>query len=181
MTEIVKYPVVMRVMHWLMAVIVLGMIGVGWFMTPYDETREPLVSQLYFWHKSFGLLVFILVTIRLSIRLRCSVPELPTGLPKLDRRLARVAHVFLYTMMFAMPVLGYVLSSSYEYSSGVHFFVVDLPEVIADNDAVFKVTDWLHMVLGYSLLVVITMHLTGALKHRFFDRDKQNDVLSRML
>ena len=181
MNEPAKYPLAMRLVHWLMAVMILCMIGVGWFMTPYDETREPMVGRLYFWHKSFGLLVFILVTARLGMRLRSVIPELPQGLPSLDRKLARMAHVLLYTLVFVMPILGYVLSSSYEYSSGVHFFVVDLPEVIPDNETIFNITDLLHMVLGYTLLVVILMHLSGALKHRFFDSERENDVLSRML
>ena len=72
-----KYPASMRVLHWLMALLILGQIFGGWFMTPYDEAREPLVGQLYWWHKSFGLLAFLLIFIRLSNRLRYLPPELP--------------------------------------------------------------------------------------------------------
>lgn len=181
MTQPAKYPLAMRVLHWLMAVLILGMISVGWFMTPYEESREPLVSRLYYWHKSFGVLIFILVSVRLTIRFRSIIPALPEGLPQIDRTMAHLAHKVLYALMFLMPILGYVLSSSYVDSSGVHFFVVDLPELIPDNDTIFKISDFLHMFLGYTLLALIMVHIGGALKHRFFDKNKDNDVIARIL
>jgi cytochrome b561 len=164
-----------------MAVLVLNQVFVGWFMTPYDETREPLVGQLYFWHKSFGLLIFALVIARLATRLTTEIPELPTSLPPRDRRYAHLAHRALYTIMFLSPITGYILSSTYEYSDGVTFFGINVPELLPDNALAYEASDWAHVIFGYSLLAIIVLHVAGAIKHRYFDNNPDNDVLSRML
>lgn len=176
-----KYPASMRAMHWLMAILIIGQIFLGWFMTPYDETREPLVSQLYWWHKSFGLLAFLFVFIRLTNRLFLKAPELPETLPALDRKLAHFAHRALYFMIVMLPITGYTLSSTFEYSDGITFFGIVVPELIPDSKVVFEAADWLHGILAYTLLAVIVLHIAGAFKHRYFDSNPNNDVLSRML
>lgn len=181
MKENAKYPASMRAMHWLMAILIIGQIFVGWFMTPYNEAREPLVSQLYWWHKSFGLLAFLFVFIRLTNRLGHRTPELPETLPTLDRKLAHFVHRAFYFMIIMLPITGYTLSSTYEYSDGITFFGIVVPELIPDSEAVFEAADWLHGILAYTLLSVIVMHVAGALKHRYFDSNPANDVLSRML
>lgn len=73
-----KYPLNLRILHWVMAALILSQIFAGWYMTPYEEAREPLVGQLYFWHKSFGLLILVLVFIRLVTRILVEIPPLPT-------------------------------------------------------------------------------------------------------
>jgi cytochrome b561 len=181
MTENEKYPASMRAMHWLMAILIFGQIFVGWFMTPYDEAREPLVGQLYWWHKSFGLLVFLFVFIRLTIRLRHKHPELPETLPALDRKLAHLAHRVLYFLIVMLPITGYTISSTYEFSDGVTFFGIVVPELFPHNKVAYEAADLLHAILAYTLLAVVVMHVAGVVKHRYFDGNPENDVLSRML
>ena len=181
MTNNDKYPLSMRVMHWLMAILIMGQIFSGWFMTPYDEAREPLVSQIYWWHKSFGLLAFLFIFVRLTNRLRHQTPALPDTLPTLDRKLAHFAHRIFYFMVVMLPITGYTLSSTFEYSDGITFFGIVVPELIPDSERVFEAADLLHAVLAYTLLAVIVMHIAGAIKHRYFDSNPNNDVLKRML
>lgn len=176
-----KHPPLLRTFHWAMAVLLLAQISIGWFMTPYDPEREPLVGQLYFWHKSFGLLVLLLVIGRLATRLSTMLPPLPAGLPELDRRLAELAHRTLYALMFLGPITGYVLSSTYEYSDGITFFGLEVPELLEDNATLFEFADWAHAIIAYSMLALVIMHVAGVVKHRWFDSDRDNDVLSRML
>lgn len=87
----------------------------------------------------------------------------------------------MYVLIVAVPLMGYSMSSSYTMSDGVFFFGVNLPELLAKNDDLFVVFQWLHKVLAYTLLALIVLHVAGALKHRFFDSDPRNDVLRRML
>lgn len=176
-----KFPVSMRILHWLMAVIIIGLIAAGSYMTPWSEGRAATVDPIYYYHKSFGLVIFILVWVRLAIRSRSQVPELPASLPTLDRRLADAAKVLFYLLMILQPIMGYVQSSSYEYSDGVNFFVIDLPEVIPKSEVTFEISNRVHRYLGYTLLGIILLHIIGVVKHRFFDKNKENDVLSRML
>jgi cytochrome b561 len=191
----IKYPASMRVIHWTMAVIILGMIWSGWFMTP-ENTQVPTAAMLaeempaeemptgfdfYSWHKSFGMLILILVAARLVIRKRATIPALPSGFAPWEVKAAKLGHAALYTLIIVVPLMGYSMSSSFTLSDGVYFFGVNLPELLPKNDERFVVFQTLHRWLAYTLLGLIAVHLLGALKHRFLDRNRDNDVLSRMM
>jgi cytochrome b561 len=176
-----KYPLPMRLLHWIMAAVILGMVWAGWTMVSMDDHVPAKFDVFYPWHKSFGMLVLILVSTRLVLRARASIPKLPEGLPPWNARMARTANVLLYVLMIAVPCMGYSLSSSYTQSDGVFFFGVNLPELLPKNDARYEVFRVLHRWLAYTLLGVVIIHAAGALKHRFLDRNRANDVLSRML
>lgn len=174
-----KYPLPIRAIHWSSALIILGLIALGYYMTPFDVNDMEYSETLYFWHKSFGILAFILVALRLFVRSRHTLPELPEGMPKHEKLAAKLVHKGLYALMIIVPILGYVQSSVYEYSSGVHFFGLALPELLADNQDLFEIVNLIHKVLSYVLLALIAMHVSGAIKHRLFD--KENDVLDRII
>ena len=176
-----KYPLTIRILHWTMALIILGMIGAGWLMVEMDEHIPAKFDILYPYHKSFGMLILFLVLVRLVTRLRASTPPLPKGLAAWEGKAAKVAHVGLYTLMVVVPCMGYAMSSSYTQSDGVFFFGVNLPELLPKNDARFEVFQALHKYLAFTLLGLIVLHVLGALKHRFFEKDRENDVLSRMI
>lgn len=179
-----KYPIAIRMMHWLMAVIILGMIWSGWVMVP-ESYEEPYVPGpfdfLYFWHKSFGLLVIILFAVRLFMRSRATLPELPLGFASWEVKAAKAGHAALYILMIVVPLMGYSMSSVFTESDGVTFFGIPMPDILPKNDDWFPVLGWLHKWLAYTLLALIVVHILGALKHRFIDQKKDNDVLSRMI
>jgi cytochrome b561 len=164
-----------------MAAIIVIMGAVGWTMTSLDDAVPTKFDHLYPWHKSFGMLVLILVFVRLAARARSSVPQLPSTLAPWERTAASAAKVALYALMIVVPCMGYAMSSSYTQSDGVFFFGIMLPELLPKNDARFEIFQLLHRVLAYTLLALTVVHALAALKHRFIDRDKRNDVLSRML
>ena len=174
-----KYPVSIRAIHWVSAAIIIGLLVLGIYMTPFDENNLEFSENLYFWHKSFGVLIFIIVLLRVINRRRHNLPELPKTMAKHEQIAAKIAHKSLYVLMVLLPLLGYIQSSAYEFSSGVHFFMVDLPEIIPDNKILFEIANFLHKWLAYLFIAILAGHVLGALKHRFFD--KENDVLDRML
>lgn len=174
-----KYPRPIRMIHWSSATVILGLLALGAYMTPFDIDNMEHSENLYFWHKSLGILAFILVCLRLIIRRRSKLPALPNGMPRHEKAAAHFAHIALYVLMLLVPVFGYIQSCVYQYSSGVHFFGLLLPELFADSQPVFEVINIIHKTLAYALLLIIAGHVLGALKHRFFDTE--NDVLNRML
>lgn len=179
-----KYPLTMRIIHWVMAVIILGMIWSGWIMVPesYDEPYEPGPWDfLYFWHKSFGILLIILFAARLFMRSRATLPELPSGFASWEVKAAKAGHAALYTLMIVVPLMGYAMSTVFTESDGVTLFGIPVPSLLPKNDDWFPVFQWLHKWLAYTLLALIVVHILGALKHRFLDRNRDNDVLSRMI
>lgn len=175
-----KYPLSIRAIHWLSALIIIGLLVVGIYMTPFDTANPAQSEPLYFWHKSFGVLAFIFVIIRIMNRRRHTLEELPDGMVWYEKLAAKIAHKALYLLMILVPILGYVQSSAFEFSSGVHFFIIDLPEFIPDNKLIFDITNFIHRWAAYALIGVITAHIGGALKHRFFD-NKENNIMKRML
>jgi cytochrome b561 len=75
-----RYALPMRPLHWTMAVIIIGMLWAGLTMVSMDDAVPAKFELFYPWHKSFGMLIPILVLVRLAIRARSTLPALPQGL-----------------------------------------------------------------------------------------------------
>ena len=172
-----KYSLFMRALHWIMAFIILSLIGLGWYMEGLEDTVS-FRGDLYNLHKSFGVLVLLLLVVRFVVRQFSHIPALPEGIPAPVRKLARGAHYLLYLLIFAVPLVGYVMSNSYGY--GVKLFGVPMPMLFPENKEIAALANEWHAILAYTLLAIVTLHIVGALKHRFFDK-KENDVLHKML
>lgn len=182
----VKYPLSMRILHWLRAAIILGLIASGWYMMSFPEnvTPPPIVDVLFPNHKQFGVLVWLLAITHLIIRWRnrARLPHAPEGLKPWEKMLSHVIHRLIMAMTLITPLLGYSMSSSFTQSDGVPFFFFGkLPELLPKNDDAFKVFETLHAYSAYFLLSLIVLHVAGALKHRWLDRGGDTDVLPRML
>lgn len=175
-----RYPLPMRVLHWLMAAIIIALLVAGIIMVRLDDQVPAKFQVLFPWHKSFGLLAFILVVIRLWVRARSRVPALPEGISGWERKAVRAGSFLFYALMIFVPCMGYALSSTYTQSDGEFFFGVNLPELLPKNDAQYEVFWLLHRIGAFVLLGLLVLHILGALKHRFGDRSRANDVLSRM-
>ncbi|WP_144957953.1 cytochrome b [Pseudomonas oryzihabitans] len=177
-----RYSTSLRVLHWLRAVIVIGLLWAGWHMTGMSDDIPSKFELYYPWHKSFGVLAFLLVLTQIAVRVRTR--RLPRPLPTLapyERVLSVLVQRAMYVLLVVVPLMGYSMSSTYTQSDGVFFFGVNLPELLPKNDNWFVVFQALHKYLAYTLLVLIVLHVAGALKHRFLDRDPHKDVLRRML
>ncbi len=174
----VKYPVALRLLHWVMALIILGMIAVGWYMAGLPK-EAPNKLFFYPWHKSFGVLILLLVMVRLAIRLRSQVPELPVALAAWEKRLAWFSHRLFYVLMILVPLAGYTMSCAGGHP--VNFFGTELPALVPENEPLAEFAHMAHAVLAFTLLGVMVLHVAGTIKHRWVDRDPSKDVLSRML
>jgi len=184
--QVVKYSLSMRVLHWLRAAIILGLIASGWYMMSFPEnvTPPPIVDVLFPNHKQFGVLVWLLAVVHLILRWqnRERLPHSPEGLKPWERVLSHVIHRLIMAMTLITPLLGYSMSSSFTHSDGVPFFFFgNLPELLPKNDDAFETFETLHRYSAYFLLSLIVLHVAGALKHRFVDRGGETDVLPRML
>ena len=175
-----KYPVVMRLFHWAMALIIIGLIWAGITMVSLPDNNPVKFGVFFPWHKSFGMLILFMVVARLVIRSRSAVPPLSSTLSRFESRAATAMHVALYVLMIIVPVSGYSMSSVYTQSDGVNFFGTFIPEWIPKNDAWFQPLFDLHRMLAFTLLGLLVIHVAGALKHRFVDRSPEKDGLSRM-
>ncbi len=110
-----RYTLVAIVLHWLIALGILVLLGLGLAMT-----RGPLSPMdrfaFYQWHKSVGLTVLVLMGVRLAWRLFHAPPPLPAAMPKAERRAASAAHLALYGLLLAMPLVGWAMVSASPYN-----------------------------------------------------------------
>ena len=177
MTGSERYPLIVRVMHWISALLILGLIGIGWYMAGLDRSVS-YKFELYFWHKSFGVLALLLVITRIIIRLSSKVPALPDTMPKYEQVLGKLTHGVLYLFMLGIPLGGYLMSNAG--GRDVPFFGLVMPSLIGENKELAGMLHQIHINAPYVLLAFITLHILAALKHCFFDK-KEHDVLKRML
>ena len=180
-----KYPLSMRILHWLRAVIILGLIWSGWYMTSLPDST-PIAKFEFFYpnHKQFGVLAWLLAVLHLLIRWqkRRVLPQTPDGLTGWERTLSHAVHRLIMTLTLLIPIFGYSMSSSFTQSDGVPFFFFGhLPELLPNNDEAFALFQALHEYGAYLLLALIVLHVAGAAKHRLQDKGGETDVLSRML
>jgi len=176
-----KYPKSMRIVHWVRALLIFGQIWAGWTMVSLPDKVPVKFDLFYPFHKSFGLLILILALLQLALRARTVLPKPPASLPRSEAAASKVVHMAIYVLLILVPLAGYAMSSSFTQSDGVFFFGLYLPELLPKNDKAFEVYRLIHRVLAYSLLALVVLHVLGALKHRFVDRDEANDVLRRMV
>ena len=175
-----KYPLSIRVLHWLMAFIVMTLIGVGFYMAnlPDDAANK---YDLYPLHKAFGFIVLILFLIRFPARLKGPIPEAAEGLKQWEVKLSHLIHIVLYLSMFSMAVSGYFMNSTFPYVQGLDLFgLVTVPDITAKSEYWNDITHTIHSVSAYLLTGSLILHLAGVVKHRFFD-ERAQDVLKRMV
>lgn len=171
-----KYSIQARILHWLMAAVILSALGLGIYMTNLGKDATNRM-QIYNLHKSLGVTVMILVLIRIAIRLKNKPPALPTTIKAIERKLANGTHHILYLLMILVPLSGYLMSSFFGFP--VHLFSLEIPMLVSANPTVGKFFAEAHEILAYALLGVITLHALGAFKHLF--DGKENNVLRRMI
>lgn len=162
-----KYPRNMRILHWLMALMIIGMLVSGLIMGGFPRDN-PLRDQIYFLHKSFGVAVLLLATLRLSIRMFSYIPPLPEMIPMIEQKLAHLGHLALYFFMFALPISGILMSNGYGYA--VPFFGLELPHIIEANRDTGKLAREAHEYMAFALMGLIGLHVLGALKHAVKER-----------
>jgi len=161
-------------LHWLLALLILGSLGIGLYMT--GLSFSPTRLRLYNWHKWAGMVILILSAARLLWRLTHRPPaDLP--MPAWQSRVAHVAHLALYVLFFAVPLSGWAYSSSAGFPI-VLFGVLPLPDWVAVDRELSNSLKPLHHWLAYGLGGVVALHVAGALKHLIIDRDQ---LLQRML
>ncbi len=170
-----QYGIVAKGLHWLVAVLVIAMIGVGLYMSGQDPS--PSLFQLYAWHKSVGITILLLAVLRLVWKLSGRRPSPLPGHRAWEKHLALAIHGLLYAALFLMPISGWIMSSAKDFS--VSFFgLFTLPDLVSPDEDLAELAEEVHEVAAYALIAMIVLHFAGAMKHHLIDRDA---TLRRML
>ena len=174
MTDRLQYGTTAKVLHWLVAALLLVQYLIGWLMPDIHRGQSPGAAMTF--HISFGILILVLIALRLVWRLTHPVaPE--SSLPPWQRLTSEVVHWMLYVLVLATTVTGWLFASFRGWSASF-FYLTPLPMLASDNTAAGKAIDGLHQAAEWSLLVLIGIHVAAALLHLLVYRDR---IVQRML
>ncbi|GAB4293528.1 MAG: cytochrome b [Thiohalomonadaceae bacterium] len=170
------YGLVAVTLHWLVALTVFGLFGLGLWMTGLTY-YDPWYRQGPALHKSFGVVLFAVMLVRLAWRLYSPPPAPLASHTPLERRAAHLVHGLLYLLLFAIMASGYLISTADGRAVEV-FGLFSIPATITSIPQQEDVAGAVHLTLAVTLMVLVLLHIAGALKHHFIDRDR---TLRRML
>jgi cytochrome b561 len=170
------YSTAARRFHWWTVLLIALQVPIGLFMVRYGaatDFAEP-TGKLYDAHKLIGLTILLLALARLGYRLVHGAPADEPTLELWEKVVSHVTHWAIYALLFIVPLLGWLAISYY---GPFEPFGIKLPTVVAQNDAKAKQVFFLHMLDAYALIVLLGMHVGGALMHYVIKKD---GVLARM-
>jgi cytochrome b561 len=161
-----RYNSIAKILHWVMAVLIIGLICVGWYMTYFED--QPNIGIYFDLHKSFGLIAGFLIMLRIIWRITHQPAPLPTNIALWQVKSSNLIHYLLYLCMVLMPLTGYLGSS---YGRGIAFFGWPLPQWFAKNpdwsESLFNV----HLITAYVFTTLILLHIAAGLKHALINKD----------
>jgi cytochrome b561 len=155
------------VLHWVTAALIIANWLLGLSMVPMHISPRKL--QWYLVHKSIGLTVLLLSSLRLGWR-AVRPPPPPVAMPRWQRRAASASHALLYVLLFAIPLSGWLYSSATGVQV-VYLGVLPLPNLVPKDRAQGDALRLVHVSLNALLFVVFCLHVAAAIKHHVVDRD----------
>jgi len=170
------YGLVTKLLHWSIALSILGLIGLGWYMvdlTYYD----PWYHRTLELHRVLGLAVLGAAALFLVWKRISPSPALPLTVPRGQQVAAALVHHVLILMMLLLPVTGYLISTSAGQGVPVYGWF-EVPALWKVGDATRDLVIAIHYYCAYGTGLLAAAHAAAAIKHQFIDRD---GILARML
>lgn len=171
-----RYSIGAMIFHWAIAAAVI----VNWRLAENAEHAAAMEEKIAIFadHKALGILILFLTLGRLVWRWSHPVPPLPSGLANWEAKLARGLHILFYVLLIGLPLGGWFANSLAGREIDMFGFFVIPPLPVGFNEEAAKSIFGLHATGGKVFLLLIGLHILGALKHTFFDR---NGGIFRML
>ena len=167
-----QFTVLMRVLHWLMAAMVLTMLGIGVAMVASLGDYHCLVSI----HRPLGIVILILVVIRFVNRQFSTLPPFPATMSSQERFVAHASEILLYTLLFVLPLVGWGMLSAARFPI-VLYGPLHLPPILPHSVMLYAFLRKTHTVLAYLLFLAFLAHFGAVLFHTLVVRDA---LFSRM-
>lgn len=162
-----------RVLHWVMAAMVVAMLFIGVAMVASLADYHVLVSI----HRPLGIAILALAVVRFVVRVIGPLPPFLATMSARERRVATYSEYALYALMFALPLVGWAMLSAARYPI-VMWGSWHLPPIFPHSVWVYAVLRKVHTVLGYLLFAMFVAHLAAVLFHTLVVRD---GLLKRMV
>ena len=176
MNEQAVWPLALRIMHWVMAALVLGalLIGVTMVQVVHDAAERFELTQT---HKSIGVAILGLALVRLCLRIRATAP-VPEPAAPLVMNAAKAVHIALYVLLLAMPLSGWLMASTTPVRVPTSVFALfELPYPLAPDFATYRLARGVHVASAITLASLIALHVAATLGHSLLWRD---NIVRRM-
>jgi cytochrome b561 len=169
-----KHPALIVGLHWGSLIAILVAVGAMFARDAIEDTsmRQFLLQA----HRQLGLVVLVVAWFRIMARLTRRLVDHSHGMSTIMRLAARAAHVLLYGLLIALPVVGWALTSAHDIP--LNFLgVIHLPRLAsADSEFADTLSDY-HIWLAWGLLATVAAHAAAALWHHFIRRDAVLDAM----
>jgi len=177
-----KYALSQRLLHWMIALMVIGALAVGLllgflgFAGVRDTFGIDVTNMLYKYHKTFGVIILGLMIVRIIVKVVKGKPAYATPLTSFEHAASNAVHGLLYLSLIAMPVFGWLGTGANGFP--VEFFNWQLPAIVSKDKELGATLMGLHEIFGWILAALIVVHIAAALQHAIVKKD---GVLQRMI
>ncbi|MEO8004405.1 MAG: cytochrome b [Betaproteobacteria bacterium] len=171
-----RYTTTAMVFHWVVAILVLTMICLGFYM---EGIPKGNADRAFFFniHKSIGVTTALIVIARLLWRWKNPAPALPSSMPAWEIQASKISHALLYMCIIVMPLSGFSATQFTKYGVN-YFYLFKIPPMGWEDKMIYDLLQGVHGVTAILLIALIVIHVLAALKHLLIDRDR---VFQRML
>ena len=164
-----RYSTVAMIFHWVIAIMVIW----NWRLAEnaHHATNRDDAMAIFADHKALGITILALTLGRIAWRLTHPVPALPSNYASWEKILARTTHVIFYLLLLGLPI-GAWLANSMSGRSVDMFGLFTIPPLpVPQNSSLAETIFSIHSTGGEIMIYLIGLHILGALKHTFFDKD----------
>ena len=172
-TALPRFALPSRILHWLMAPMVIAQLLIGVTMVA-SLTYYPLLLAI---HRPLGLLILVFAVVRLANRLTHRLPPFLATMGPVERRIATWSEYSLYALLLVQPLIGWAMLSAARYPIIVLVGPVQLPGIAPHNIDVYGVLRQCHGIFAFLLFLTFTAHVCAVLFHTLVLRDR---LLDRM-
>lgn len=171
-----RYGWLSRLIHWLSALLVITLFGVGLWMVELDYYHRWYKTAPDL-HRSFGLILLLLTLARIVWYKVSAKPRAIEGHSSKEKIMAKVVHHTMLLLLFVMFLSGYFITTAQ--GDPLYFFnTIAIPAVMSGITNLEDYAGEIHMIAGFSIIAFAFLHALGAIKHHFYDKDS---TLKRML
>ena len=171
-----KYSLTTRIIHWISALVIFFMFISGWYMVELDY-YSSWYNRLPELHYAIGLVLMLIWFVKIIRLLTGYHKKLAPPEKTFERILSKFTQSLFYVFVFLLVFTGYLMMTA-EGQPKILFGLLHLPALTQFSGDVVDTMGWIHEYSAYVFMVFVALHVIGAVKHHFIDRD---DTLKRMI
>ena len=173
-----QYGAIAKLFHWVTLGLMLVALPLGFVI---QHVKDASKMGFYAVHESAGLTILFVAIARLIWRRLSPPPSLPSDTPKMLRTASAAVHHSLYTLLIIQPLLGFMATNAWGFpmrGATAYLGFIEFPKFMEAWESLAKILSLFHTIGGWLLVVLIALHVGGALFHHAIRRD---GTLMRMI